>query len=362
MQSRMRRGRTGSTARRAVAAAVLGGLAVLAGSVVSAPTAGAAPTATVEVKDLTPPLVSIDPGGTVTFVDKIQDKNVQVGGGGLIPSVVTVVVHTDVTLGLPSGQHPLKPGEQWQERFDRSCLTCTITYTYRAEVPNGSIVGSLLNTLTGQALATLPQNQVVTYNGKQTTVTLGVPTPFLVNTILPNLPNLPSVNLPQLPAITVPAPGGVTLPAPGGTTLPTAPGGDVAPGPGAQPQSVGGSPYSYGVPSGAAAQLLPTGDAGAALDLTRFSVPGRGEVGMSGSDSGSGGVAGSYDGAQVPTFGRLAGLGNPLDESGEDVAVASDGSPLPAPGLAVPGLLAVIALAGSSSALVKARRAQRAGR
>lgn len=359
MQSRMRRGRTGSTARRAVAVAVLGGLAALAGSVVSAPTAGAAPTATVEVKDLTPPLVSIDPGGTVTFVDKIQDKNVQVGGGGLVPSVVTVVVHTDVTLALPSGQHPLKPGEQWQERFDRSCLTCTITYTYRAEVPNGSIVGSLLNTLTGQALATLPPNQVVTYNGQQTTVTLGVPTPFLVNTILP-LPNLPSVNLPQLPAITVPAPGGVTLPVPGGTTLPTAPSGGAAD-PGAQPQSVGGTVYSYGTPGGAA-QLAPTGDAGAALDLTRFSVPGRGQVGMSGSDSGSGGVAGSNDGAQVPTFGQLAGLGNPLDGSGDDVAVAADGSPLPAPGLAVPGLLAVIALAGSSSALVKARRAQRAGR
>jgi hypothetical protein len=359
VQSRMRRGRIGSTARRVVGVAVLGWVAVLAGSTLSAPAADAAPTATIEVKDLTPPLVSIDPGGTVTFVDEIQDKTVQVGGGGLLPSLVTVVVHTDVALTLPSGQHPLKPGESWAERFDRSCVgSCWITYTYRAEIPNSSIVGSLLNTLTGQALATLPQNQVVTYNGQQTTVTLGVPTPLLVNTLVP-LPNLPSVNLPQLPAITVPVPGAPVVPTTDVPTVPTQTGGEVPADAGAQPQSVGGTTYSYGAPTAAAAQLVPTGDAGSALDLTTLGVPGRGGVGGAGSDSGSGGVAGSYDGADVPTFGRLAGLGNPLDESGEDVAVASDAAALPAPGLSVPALMAVIALAGSTTALVRARRARR---
>src|SRR4051812_29695936 len=361
VQSRMRNGGTARTARRAVAVAVLGWLAVFAGSVVAPPRAGAAPTATIEGKDLTPPLVSIDAGGTVTFVNKIEDKTVQVGGGGLVPSVVTVLVHTDVALTLPSGQHPLKPGESWQERFDRSCLAgCAITYTYRAEVPSSSIVGSTLNTLTGQALAKLPQNQVVTYNGQQTTVTLGVPTPLLVNTILP-LPNLPSVNLPQLPAITVPAPGAappVPTPVPP-TTPPTTPtGGTVDDEPTATAPSVGGTTYSYGDTTGAA-QLAPTGDAGTAFDPSRIAVPGRASAGTDPVTSGSGGVAGSYDGADVPTFGRLAGLGNPLDEGGEDVAVASDSAALPAAGLSVPALMAVIALAGSTTALVRARRARR---
>ncbi|MBB3677381.1 hypothetical protein FHX36_003116 [Modestobacter versicolor] len=359
----MRSGGVGRTARRAVAVAVLGALAVLTGSVLSAPVAGAAPTATVEVRDLTPPLVSIDPGGTVTFVNLVQDKTVQVGGGGLLPSLVTVVVHTDVALTLPSGQHPLKPGESWAERFDRSCLVgCAITYTYRAEVPGSSVVGSLLSTVTGKALATLPQSQVVGYDGQQTTVTLGVPTPFLVNTIVP-LPNLPSVDLPQLPAVTVPVPGAPVpgVPAPelpateqpagGGTEQPAA----------VLPPPVGGTGYAYGTPSGAA-QLSPTSAAGTAFDPSRLGVPGSvagaGPASASGG-SGSGGLAGGPDGSGAPTYGALAGLGNPLDESGEDVSVASDDAALPAPGLSVPALLAVIALAGTSSALVKVRRARR---
>jgi len=359
VQSRMHNGGTRRTARRGIAVAVLGWLAVLGGSVVVAPAADAAPTATVEVKDLTPPLVSIDPGGTVTFVNEIEDKKVQVGAGGVIPSVVTVVVHTDVALTLPSGQHPLKPGESWAERFDRSCLVgCAITYTYRAEVPGTSLVGSVLNTVVGKAVAALPQNQVVTYNGAQTTVTLGVPTPFLVNTILP-LPNLPSVNLPQLPAIDVPLPAvpGVTPP----VEVPTAeqPVGEPTPAPAAAAAvpSIGGDTYSYGSAAGAA-QLSPTGTAAGALDPSRLAVPGSGG---SVADTGSGGVPGSYDGASVPGFGQLAGLGQ-LDQGGEDVEVAADSADLTAPQLSVPALLAVLALAGVSSMLVRTHRAQRAGR
>ena len=362
MQSRMHKAGIGRTVRRGVAVAVLGWLVAMTGSVLAAPSAGAAPTADVVIRDLTPPLVSIDPGGTVTFSNEIADKNVQVGGGGLVSSLVTVVVHTDVTLTLPSGNHPLPRGQKVAERFADSCLVgCFITYTHRAEVPSSSLIGSALNTVTGNALAKLPQNQVVTYNGKQTTVTLGVPTPFVVNTLVP-LPNLPSVNLPTLPQVDVAVPvlPEVTPPA---APLPT---GDLpvaeqpapAPAPIAQVPSIGGPTYSYGTPA-AAAQLSPTGAAGAAFDASRVSVPGStGHV----ADAGSGGVPGSYDGASVPVFGQLAGLGDPLADGGEEVEVVSDAADLTAPQLSVPALLAVIALAGVTSMLVHTHRAQRAGR
>ncbi len=82
----MATGRIRRTARRGVALAVLGWLSVAAASVALAPSASAAPAVTVPIRDLTPPVVSIDAGGTVTFVNEIQDKTVQVGGGGLLPT------------------------------------------------------------------------------------------------------------------------------------------------------------------------------------------------------------------------------------------------------------------------------------
>src|SRR3954453_15708112 len=217
----MATGRITRSARRGIAAIVLGWLAVLVGSVLLAPSASADPTARVDIRDLTPPLVSVDAGGKVTFANAIQDKTVQVGGGGLLPSLVPAVVHTDVTLGLPSGAHPLQAGQEWAETFPSSCVGCTITYTYRVTVPDGSVLGSVLNTVTGQALATVPQNQTVSYNGRQTTISIGVPTPFVVNTLLP-LPNLPSVNLPQVPQVTVQVPslGGGVPSAQGAPTVP----------------------------------------------------------------------------------------------------------------------------------------------
>jgi uncharacterized membrane protein YgcG len=358
VQSRMRNGRTSRTVRRGVVLAVIGWLVALGGSVLAAPAAVAAPSADVVIRDLTPPLVSIDPGGTVNFSNGIVDKTVQVGGGGLLPSLVTVVVHTDVVLTLPSGNHPLQPGQTVSEKFPSSCLVgCAITYTYRAEVPGSSLVGSVLTTVTGKALATLPQNQVVTYNGQQTTVTLGVPTPFLVNTILPNLPNLPSINLPQLPAITVPlpqAPSVPALPGTGPTTGATTPGAD----PGVVGVTgIGGPTYNYGTAAGAA-RMAPGSSAG-----TAFTGAGSGASSSEGggTGSGSGGLAGGNDGADVPGFGQLAGLDQPLDENGRPLDVASDAADLSTPQLSVPALLAVIAFAGSTAALVRARRAQRAG-
>src|SRR3954469_17303553 len=104
----MRTDRIRRTARRGVVALVLGWLAVMVGSLFVAPSASAAPTATVYIRDLTPPLVSVDANGTVTFVNQIQDKVVQVGGGGLLPTLVNATLHTDVTLVTPRGTHTLQ--------------------------------------------------------------------------------------------------------------------------------------------------------------------------------------------------------------------------------------------------------------
>jgi hypothetical protein len=344
VQSRMRNGGIRRTARRSVAVAALGWLTALGASVLVAPTASADPAVTVAIRDLTPPVVSVDADGSVTFVNQIADKPVQVGGaGGLLPSLVNVTVHTDVTLRLPSGTKPLPAGASVTEQFAQSCVTCSITYTYRMD--SGAALTSAVTGAVTQLLPALP-----------------LPTPFVVNTLVP-LPNLPSVNLPQLPQVNVPVPGPAPLPAPVPPTEQSGPPtGDTTPPPANDPSvpPAGGTNYSYGAPTGAA-QMAPTGDAGGAFDSSRFSVPGRGTVGMdpAGSASGSGGVAGGYDGATVPTFGQLAGLDRPLDADGEGVDVAADGADLAAPQLSVPALFAVIALAGASSALMRARRAQR---
>jgi hypothetical protein len=66
-------------------------------------------------------LVWVDPGGSVTFTNRIAPETVQVGGGGLLPSLVTVQVFTDVTLGLPSGSTPLARDASVTERFDSTC-------------------------------------------------------------------------------------------------------------------------------------------------------------------------------------------------------------------------------------------------
>src|SRR6476469_7699609 len=106
---KMATGRIRRSARRGVAAAALGWLGVATLSVLMAPSASAASTYTVHIKDLTPPIASVDKGGKVTFIDEIPDKTVQVGGGGLIPSLVSVTARTVVTLTLPSGDHKLLP-------------------------------------------------------------------------------------------------------------------------------------------------------------------------------------------------------------------------------------------------------------
>ncbi|MGY1740481.1 MULTISPECIES: hypothetical protein [unclassified Blastococcus] len=355
----MATGRIRRSARRGLAGAVLLWLAILAGSVLAAPSASAADTVPVDIRDLTPPLVSVDPGDTVRFTNLIEDKTLQVGGGGLLPSLVTVRVHTDVALRLPSGDHPLQRGQSVEERFDDNCIgPCWITYTYRVSVPDASVVGSLLDTVTSRALAALPQSQVVTYNGTQTTVTIGVPTPFIVNTLIP-LPNLPSVNLPQLPTIDVPSLPGLgqvlpqvlpqgEAPAPEQPVVPQAP----------AASGVDGSPYAYDTGLGAA-DMSPTGGGAGALDLSRF-TPGSGASAVPGGGAANGsGGAGGYDGAAVPVFGQLSGLGDAaLDEES-----ATSAGPAGTPGdtLPLPALVAVVALVAAAAALVRTQLATRSG-
>ncbi|HEV7188994.1 MAG TPA: hypothetical protein VGN28_13955, partial [Blastococcus sp.] len=193
---------------------------------------------------------------------------------------------------------------------------------------------------------------------------LPVPTPFVVNTLIA-LPNLPGANLPTLPPVTVPAPslpggpsvpGGVTMPKPGTTGTQPSSGGSTV-------QGIPGNVYAYNTGSGAP-QLRP-GDtvAASAFDPSRYfgssgSSNAAGTVG-SGSSSGSGGRPGSYDGASVPVFGKLAGLdGRKLTEDGAPKSASGAAAQtLPAAALA-----AVVALAAVTAALVRTHQAARASR
>ena len=348
----MATGRIRRSARRGLAGALLLWLAIL-GTVLVAPSASADPNGRVDplvevfIRDLTPPYVSVDDGDTVRFTNQIQDKTVQVGGGGLLPTVVSVTARTEVTLTMPSGTRLLPPGASWDERLDRDCSlpgivdVCLITYTYRLQ-SNASLTAAL----TDQALRLLPP--------------LPAPTPFVITTL--PLPNLPGVNLPQLPVIDVPTlvpgVGGVVeqvLPQtqPPGTPPPALP----APAP--SRSGIDGLPYVYDTGAGTAS--MSPGGVAAALDLTRF-VPASGggadSGGTASAANGSGGGAGGYDGASVPVFGQLSGLDDPAldEESATSAAAGEQGGALP-----LAALVAVVALATAAVALVRTQLAARTG-
>jgi hypothetical protein len=350
-EQKMATARIRRSARRGVAAAALGWLGVAAVSVLMAPGASAATSYTVHIKDLTPPVASVDKGGTVTFINEIPDKKVQVGG---LLSLVSVTAKTTATLTLPSGKYVLPPTPDpvhpdpksvHAEAFTSTCVTCTITYTY--QLSSGS---SLTAALTSAALGKLPA--------------LPVPTPFVVNTLV-SLPNLPGINLPSLPPVTIPnVPGGVLPAPPGGTPGTPTPGVPGQPKPPAAPpvQGIPGDTYAYNTGSGSP-QLSP-GDtvAASAFDSSRYfgtsQGVGGGNDGSAGS-AGSGARPGSYDGASVPVFGQLAGLdGTKLKENGAQ-KVASGGA---AQTLPVAALAAVVMLAGVTAALVRTHQASRATR
>ncbi|WP_236829778.1 hypothetical protein [Blastococcus sp. KM273128] len=337
----MATGRIRRSARRGTAVALLGWLGVTAASVAVTPAASAAPTATVPIRDLTQLVVSVDQGGAVTFVNELQDKTLQVGGGGLLPSLVSVTASTEVTLTLPSGERELAPGASVTERFDQSCVAgCWLTFSY--SMSSGAALTQSLVDATTALLPPLPR-----------------PQPLVVNTLLP-LPNLPGVNLPQLPPVTLPAtpppPGPAPEPAPEAPQAPTT-GQPATPEAGPAPEGVPGEQYTYETGSGGAAQLLPGARAAAAaVDPSRFLVPA-----LTGEGAGSGGAAGTYDGASVPEFGQLAGLSTPAPggEGAGQVLDAAGAQPVALPAAA---LAAVVSLAGATAALVRTTQAARGSR
>jgi hypothetical protein len=333
----MATGRIRRRARRGVAAAVIGWLGIAAASVLMAPGASAAPSYTVEIKDVTPPVASVDQGGKVTFINEIPDKTVQVGGGGLLPSLVNVTARTVVTLTLPSGDHKLLPisvptnppttpptTSVFTEAFSSTCLTCKISYTY--QLSSGT---SLTSSITSAVIAKLP--------------VLPVPTPFVVNTLIA-LPNLPGVNLPTLPPVTVPKLPGVTLPkVPGGTTLPSTSKLTTITTTTTTINGIPGGIYEYQTGSG-----LPQLDPGKSAAAAGFD--GSGYSAQSQGSGGAGARPGSNNGNSVPAYGLNGNLKN-------DSAQSTLNRVLPPAALA-----ALLALVAATAAFFRIRRSARSSR
>jgi hypothetical protein len=350
----MATGRIRRTAQRGIAAAVLGWLGVAAFSVLLAPSAAAAPTATIEIRNLTPPVASVDAGGSVTFVNKIPAQN----KGGINLGIVSVsaTVFTDVSVSFSGQERKLATDQSAAWTFSAPATAGTITYTYRV-VPQAALpLGVSLQQVVDQTLASLPP--------------LPAPIPYVVQTIAPNVPNLPSVNLPQLPQVDVPLPS-VQVPTPGAPGTPGVPGAPLPTGPGAAAPAPGqisptpGDVYAYDTGLGAPRMAPSDIVAASAFDPSRYFVPGQSLGGAdragSGGSGGSGGVAGSYDGASVPVFGQLAGLDGASVEEGDPVAEAASGSSS-AQTLPAAALAAVVALAAVTAALIRTHQAARAGR
>ena len=342
----MATGRIRRTARRGITVAVLGWLGVAAFSVLMAPSASAAASATIEIRNLTPPAASVDPGGTVTFVNGIPQAN---KGGIAVPLVgsFSATVFTDVAVTFFGEQRNLTLDQSTQWKFTAPATTGTITYTYRIE-PQAGLAAAVANQVVNTVAASLPA--------------LPAPTPYVVQTVVPAVPNLPSVNLPQLPTVNVPLPGGPGTPAPTppGGPSPTDPGNDGATGDRPLPETPGDQ-YRYSLGAGAPSMSPSDVVAASAFDASRYFVPGRSLGGADrGGAIGAGGVAGSYDGASVPVFGQLAGLDAVALEQNAvpDAASASR----PAQTLPAAALAAVVALVAVTAALVRTQQASRASR
>ena len=339
----MATGRIRRTARRGIAASVLVWLGVAALAVLLAPTATAAPAVTVEIKNVTPPAASVDPGGTVTFVNKIPPQN---KGGISVPLAGTfsATVFTDVSVTFFGQKRDLALDQSARWTFTAPATTGTIAYTYRI-VPQAGLTATVADQVVDAVAAGLPA--------------LPAPTPFAVQTIAPALPTLPGVSVPQLPQVNVAPLPEVDEPPVDGPPVPPPPGAEPVPQPGGEPAPGGaeGDPYQYatGVP-----QMSPTdATAAAAFDPQRFFVPGQ-SLGTA-DRAGSGGLAGSYDGASVPVFGQLAGLdGASLDEESA-TANASSSAPA-AQTLPAAALAAIVALAAVTAALARTHQAQRSSR
>jgi hypothetical protein len=345
-------GRIRRSARRGIAAAVLGWLCVAAVSVVFAPGASADSSVTVTIDDITPPLASVDPRGTVTFVNAIEADTVSVSvpALGVLPAQkASATVHRDVAVAFFGDERKLTTGKSTSWTFPQT-TNGSITYTFRI-VPQSGLAAPVADQVVAAVKKTL--------DGGGTPVEV----PYVVQTIAPDLPNLPSVNVPELPSIEVPdVPGSdqpeVEVPAPGG--------GDNAPGGGSGdgdrgsvtgPDPIDGDIYTYADPAAPQGGALDS-TAGRAFDPSRFASSSGSAGGSPGSGAGGGGTAGTYDGASVPVFGQLAGVdGDSLDDQSEEQAATDRARALPSAALA-----AVVALATVVAALVSTHRAQRTAR
>lgn len=326
---------------------MLGWLGVAGAAVLLAPAASAAPAATVEIRTVTPPAASVDPGGTVTFVNRVDSYPTGANLGAL--GSFSATVNTDVSVTFFGQRRDLQVGQSAAWSFSAPATTGQITYTYRV-VPAAGTPAAVANQVVSTVAAALPP--------------LPAPVPYVVQTIAPNLPTLPSVNLPQLPTVQLPPPGAPPVPAPPvGENPPSEDptgGGDPAGG-AVVGGGASGTGYTYGTGAGAPRMSPSELTAAAAFDPSRFYVPGQSLGGPDRAGSGgAGGVAGGYDGASVPVFGQLAGLdGSSLDESAAEEAAAS--SPA-AQALPAAALAAVVALAAVTAALVRTHQASRSSR
>jgi hypothetical protein len=341
----MATGRIRRTARRGLTAAVLGWLGIAAFSVLMAPSAGAAPsrTVTVEIKNVTPPAASVEPGGTVTFVNKIPAEN---RGGISVPLVgsLSATVFTDVSVTFYGQERDLALDQSAQWTFTAPATWGTVAYTYRI-VPQAGLTSSVANQVVNTVAATLPA--------------LPAPIPYVVQTVAPALPNLGGLNLPPLPTVEVPLPGGDPGDQPTPPEAPpTEPPADAPPVVGQPLPGTPGDQYAYSTGWGAP-RLSPSDVvAASAFDPARYGLPSR----TPGGDDrgGARGVPGSYDGASVPVFGQLAGLDGAGLE-GDDVSEAASES-APAPTLPAAALAAVVALVAVTAALVRTQQAARTSR
>lgn len=298
-------------ARKSVLAALTTALVALLAVPLLATPAAAASTATVVISEVTTPLaVSIDVGGTVTWINSIPARTDLLG----------VTLATDVTLAVPSGTHKIAPGASWSEAFYASCLTCTITYKYRVTV---GILPPLV------ALPSLPASL-----------------PMVVNTVVP-LPNVapPPVNVPSVTTPTLPS--APTVP---GTETPTTLPGTTP----ADTTTVGGTPGGGTTNTGASVgeQIMPSGGGPLILGAPN-GYEQRNGSGPNGITGGTGTGLGSYDGARAPVFGVLEGLDNPPTTGASGVLPAAQQSETVPSALGTPALLAVLLLSVVSAGLIR---------
>ena len=104
--------------------------------------------------NLTPPVESVDKGGTITFVNKIPAQN---KGGISIPLVgsVSATVFTDVSVTFFGQKRDLQTDQSAAWTFNDPATAGSITYTYRI-VPQAGLAAAVANQVVNTVAASLP--------------------------------------------------------------------------------------------------------------------------------------------------------------------------------------------------------------